>query len=63
METHYNNPVSDNNAVDGQAGGFDRALDAALPQADNSGLRLYYTERLREHDAGVLSIGEWLGGW
>jgi hypothetical protein len=24
---------------------------------DNSGLRLYYTEKLRKHDAGVLSIG------
>lgn len=56
METHYNNAVSDNNAVDGHAGGFDRALDG-LPQADNSGLRLFYTARLRAHDAGVLSIG------
>lgn len=58
METHYNNPISDNNAVDGTAGGFDQALVGERPQADNSGLKLFYTRRLREHDAGVLSIGE-----
>lgn len=47
METHYNNPLSSADSI----------KSTNRQQADNSGLRLYYTNNLRKHDAGVLSIG------
>lgn len=47
METHYNNPLN----------GADSIKSTNRQKADNSGLKLYYTNNLRKHDAGVLSIG------
>lgn len=47
METHYNNPMN----------GADSIKSTNRQKADNSGLKLYYTNNLRKHDAGVLSIG------
>ncbi|KAJ6646317.1 MOXD1 like 2 [Pseudolycoriella hygida] len=47
METHYNNPLNT----------ADSSKSTNRQKADNSGLRLYYTNNLRKHDAGVLSIG------
>lgn len=54
METHYNHLVPESNAVD--AG--DQDDGGSRPQADNSGLKLYYTAHLRQFEAGVLSIGQ-----
>lgn len=74
METHYNNPKLAavrplGNAVDdtGVEGGLGASSERNLvdgdgrPKADNSGLKLYYTTQLRKHDAGVLSIGTFVG--
>jgi Copper type II ascorbate-dependent monooxygenase, C-terminal domain len=36
---------------------FDYESDEPKQMADNSGLRLYLTPTLRQHDAGVLSVG------
>lgn len=48
METHYNNPrnVDDFSSI---------TMDQ---KADNSGLKLFYIDKLRKYDAGVLSIGK-----
>ncbi|XP_053994573.1 MOXD1 homolog 2 isoform X1 [Hylaeus volcanicus] len=43
LETHYTNPQMD--------------VMRAGSTSDSSGLRLHYTDRLRTHDAGILSIG------
>lgn len=48
METHYSNPRN----IDEIASWNQRQ------KADNSGLKLYYTDKLRKYDAGVLSIGK-----
>lgn len=50
METHYNNPLNSAESV----------KSTNRQNADNSGLKLYYTNSLRNHDAGVLSIGKLL---
>lgn len=48
METHYNNPRN-----------VDEFGNVNMRQkADSSGLKLYYTDKLRKYDAGVLSIGK-----
>ncbi|XP_037025440.1 MOXD1 homolog 2-like isoform X3 [Bradysia coprophila] len=47
METHYYNPNIPK----------DLEMLHMGPIADNSGIKLYYTQTLRKHDAGVLSIG------
>lgn len=47
METHYNNP----RPTDGYNSNVRQ-------KADSSGLKIYYTEKLRKFDAGVLSIGK-----
>lgn len=44
METHYSNLYS-------------TYEDKAKSMVDSSGIRLYYTTKLRENDAGVLSVG------
>lgn len=48
METHYNNP----RAAD------DFSSITMRQKADSSGLNLFYTDKLRKYDAGVLSIGK-----
>lgn len=48
METHYNNPKNAN----------DFASINMRQKADSSGLKLYYTDKLRKYDAGILSIGK-----
>lgn len=50
METHYNNPNIPTDLETLHMG----------PIADNSGLKLHYTQALRKHDAGVLSIGMYI---
>lgn len=47
METHYNNPHNSADSI----------KSTTRQKADNSGLKLYYTNNLRKYDAGVLSIG------
>lgn len=48
METHYNNPRN----VEDLSNWNQRQ------KADSSGLKLYYTEKVRKFDAGVLSVGK-----
>lgn len=48
METHYNNPNIPKDLESLHMG----------PIVDNSGLKLYYTQSLRKHDAGILSVGK-----
>lgn len=48
METHYYNPNIPK----------DMEMLHMGPIADSSGIKLYYTQTLRKHDAGVLSIGK-----
>lgn len=48
METHYSNP---RNVEDFSSSNLRQ-------KADSSGLKLYYTDKLRKYDAGVLSIGK-----
>ena len=55
METHYNNPKS--SSKDGEEDISSSKINSRQ-KADNSGLKLYYTNNLRKHDAGVLSIGK-----
>uniref|UniRef100_A0A182MXM8 DOMON domain-containing protein n=1 Tax=Anopheles dirus TaxID=7168 RepID=A0A182MXM8_9DIPT len=43
--------------ADSDAGDADDSAAMEQQMVDNSGLKLYYTHRLREHDAGVLSVG------
>lgn len=50
METHYNNPKNAD----------DFSSITMRQKADSSGLKFYYTDKLRKYDAGVLSIGKWL---
>lgn len=67
METHYNNPksIADGNVDTGVGTGADgdgsnnNENSVTRQKADNSGLKLYYTNNLRKHDAGVLSIGKY----
>lgn len=56
METHYYNPSTSGDS--GTKGATDDNGTVTRQKADNSGLKLYYTSKLRKHDAGVLSIGE-----
>lgn len=73
METHYNNPKSivDGSSTETASGGAggggsddgsntsnNNENSVTRQKADNSGLKLYYTNNLRKHDAGVLSIGK-----
>lgn len=48
METHYNNPKNAD----------DFSSITMRQKADSSGLKFYYTDKLRKFDAGVLSIGK-----
>lgn len=48
METHYNNPKNAD----------DFSSITMRQKADSSGLKFYYTDKLRKYDAGVLSIGK-----
>lgn len=50
METHYINP---RNAE--EFGNWNQRQ-----KADSSGLKLYYTDKLRKFDAGVLSVGKFV---
>lgn len=71
METHYNNPKLTSLAsvgkessegvgvgANGVSSESNTVDETTRPRADNSGLKLFYTTKLRKHDAGVLSIGK-----
>ncbi|XP_058462666.1 MOXD1 homolog 2-like [Malaya genurostris] len=55
METHYSSSVEfGESSVSAPA---DAASTKSKVMVDNSGLKIYYTSALRNHDAGVLSVG------
>lgn len=54
MTTHYRFATVVKDLTDSEA----TETPATLPLLDNSGLRIFVTPNLRNHDAGVLSIGK-----
>lgn len=54
MTTHYRNTAVAKDVMDVEA----TEETTVTPHFDNSGLRIFVTQNLRIHDAGVLSIGK-----
>ncbi|XP_040166788.1 MOXD1 homolog 2-like [Anopheles arabiensis] len=49
--------ASTEHGEDGEQDDGDDSIAMEQQMVDNSGLKLYYTRKLRQHDAGVLSVG------